>query len=81
MDVSSFDISSAPEKPTNACYFGHILGQYLDFNYIFGTLDRKGSTIGHFAAGGLRIKDEPAICRSSLLKGGALLLALKIQKA
>lgn len=79
--MSSLGISSAPEKPTNACYFGHVLGQYLDCNHIFGTLDRKGSTIGHFAAGGLRIKAEPAICRSSLLKGGALLLALKVPKA
>lgn len=73
--MSSLGISSAPEKPTNACYFGHVLGQYLDCNHIFG------STVGHFAAGGLRIKAEPAICRSSLLKGGALLLALKVPKA
>lgn len=60
----------------SASYFGHILGQYLDLNYIFDTAGRKGSTMCHFAAGGLGIKYESAVCRSSLLKGDALPLSI-----
>lgn len=51
------------------------MGQYLDFNYVFNTVNGKGSTICQFASGSLGIKDDAAIYRTSLLEGDALPLS------